>query len=118
MRPYVVGENAYVVLEGDLDMPRRTELLAALPDPRALKHAVINLARVTYIDSFMLGVLVQFRANFAAAGNAPSNLMLVVPRGGILERTFELTGLNKLFSIAYVEPSERIEELEAKVPQV
>lgn len=117
MRPYVLGENAYVVLDGDLDMSRRTELLAALPDPRALKHAVINLTHVAYIDSFMLGALVQFRANFVAAGNEPSNLMLVLLRGGILERTFELTGLNKLFSIAYVEPAERIEDFGAKLPQ-
>lgn len=110
MRPYVLGENAYVVLDGDLDITRKTELLAALPDASALKHAVINLSRVTYIDSFMLGSLVQFRANFIAAGGKPENLMLVLPRGGILERTFELTGLNKLFPIAYVEARERFAE--------
>lgn len=108
MRPYVLGETAYVVLDGDLDVTRRVEVLAALPDARALRHAVINLTRVTYIDSFMLGSLVQFRANFLAASGKPENLMLVLPRGGILERTFELTGLNKLFSIAYVETAERI----------
>lgn len=110
MRPYVLGETAYVVLDGDLDVTRKTEVLAALPDARALKHAVINLTRVSYIDSFMLGSLVQFRANFVAAGGKPENLMLVLPRGGILERTFELTGLTKLFSIAYVETVERISE--------
>jgi len=110
VRPYVLGENAYVVLDGDLDMTRRTELLAALPPPQALKHVVINLTRVTYIDSFMLGALVQFRANFVAGGAKPENLMLLVPRGGVLERTFELTGLNKLFLIAYVEPWAKIEE--------
>lgn len=113
MRPYVLGENAYVVLDGDLDIGRRAELLAALPEASALKHIVINLTRVDYIDSFMLGSLVQFRANFIAAGGKPENVMLVVPRGGILERTFELTGLNKLFCIAYVEPAERVEEVPA-----
>lgn len=111
MRPYVLGENAYVVLDGDLDISRRTELLAALPDPHALKNVVINLTRVNYVDSFVLGSLVQFRANFIAAGGKPESLMLVLPREGILERTFDLTGLNKLFSIAYVEPAERLEEV-------
>lgn len=111
MRPYVLGENAYVVLDGDLDISRRTELLAALPDASALKHVVINLTRVSYIDSFMLGSLVQFRANFIAAGGKPENVMLVLPRKGILERTFELTGLNKLFAIAYAEPANVLEDV-------
>ena len=115
MRPYVLGETAYVVLDGDLDITRRTEVLAALPDARALKHAVINLTRVSYIDSFMLGSLVQFRANFVSSGGKPENLMLVLPRSGILARTFELTGLSKLFSIAYVETVERIAETTADV---
>jgi anti-anti-sigma factor len=106
----VLGENAYVVLDGDVDISRRTELLAALPPLQSLKHVVVNLTRVTYIDSFMLGALVQFRANFIAAGGRPENLMLVVTKGGILERTFELAGLNKLFSIAFVEPSDRLED--------
>jgi anti-anti-sigma factor len=110
VRPYIAGENAYVVLDGDVDMSRRTELVAALPDPQPLKHAVINLTRVSYIDSFMLGALVQWRSNFIAAGGAPEDLILVLPRGGILQRTFELTGLHKLFSIAYVEPAERVAE--------
>lgn len=111
MRPYILGENAYVVLDGDLDFSRRTELLAALPDPSALRNVVINLTRVTYIDSFMLGSLVQFRANFIAGGGKPENVMLVLPRTGILERTFELTGLNKLFSVAYVETAERVDDV-------
>lgn len=111
MRPYILGENAYVVLEGDLDLTRRTELLAALPDPHSLKHVVINLTRVSFIDSFMLGALVQFRANFIAAGGRPENVLLVLPRAGIMERTFELTGLNKLFAVAYVEPADRIEDV-------
>lgn len=110
MRPYVQGENAYVVLDGDLDISRRTELLAALPDAKALKHVVINLTRVSFIDSFMLGSLVQFRANFIAGGGKPDDVMLVLPREGVLARTFELTGLNKLFAIAYAENAARMEE--------
>jgi anti-anti-sigma factor len=113
MRPYVLGENAYVVLDGDLDISRRTELLAALPDPKTIKHIVINLTRVTYIDSFVLGALVQFRSNFLASNGKPDNFMLVVSRAGVLERAFELTGLNKLFTIAYVEPADRIEDVTA-----
>lgn len=117
MRPYVLGENAYVVLDGDLDSSRRSELLAALPPPDTLKHVVINMTRVGYIDSFMLGALVQFRANFVAGGAKPENLILLVPRGGILERTLELTGLNKLFPIAYVEPSAKIEDATPRTPE-
>jgi anti-anti-sigma factor len=108
VRPYVLGENAYVVLDGELDLSRKGELTAALPDPKSLKHVVINLTRVTYIDSFMLGALVQFRTNFVAAGGDPSNLILVLPHDGDLPRTFELTGLDKLFSIAHVDMGQRI----------
>ncbi|HEY1978072.1 MAG TPA: STAS domain-containing protein [Candidatus Baltobacteraceae bacterium] len=115
MRPYVLGENAYVVLDGDLDISRKTEVLAALPEASVLRNVVINLTRVSYIDSFMLGSLVQFRANFIAGGGTPENLMLVLPRGGILERTFELTGLNKLFCIASLEAAPRVEEVPSGV---
>jgi anti-anti-sigma factor len=107
LRPYVLGENAYVVLDGELDLSRRTELLAALPDPKKIKHAVVNLLRATYVDSFMLGVLVQFRNNFIAGGGDPDDLLILLPREGVLRRTFEMTGLHKLFPMAYIEPAER-----------
>jgi anti-anti-sigma factor len=104
LRPYVLGESAYVVLDGELDLSRKSELIAALPDPKTLKHAVINLTHATYLDSFMLGALVQFRTNFISGGGDPNNLMIVLPEQGVLRRTFEITGLHKLFPVAYAQP--------------
>lgn len=105
MRPYVFGDTAYVVLDGELDIFRKAELAAALPDPRRIKSGVINLARARYLDSVALGMLVGFRRAFIDHGGDPDNLVLMLPKDGPVRRTFEISGLTRLFAIAYVEPS-------------
>ena len=95
--------SAYVVLEGDLDIFRKSEVASALPDPARVDSVVINCSRAAYIDSLVLGMLVQFRRQFVAAGGDPRALVLMLPREGPIRRTFELTGLTRLFEIAYSE---------------
>jgi anti-anti-sigma factor len=110
VKPYLFGENAYVVLDGELDIFRRVEIASALPDPADVKTAVINLARATYIDSMVLGMLVGFRRAFVDAGGAVGNLVLMLPKEGPIRRTFEISGLTRLFPTAYVEPTD-VDEL-------
>lgn len=81
VKPYVMGEGACVILDGELDLGRRGEISAALPAPESISGGAINLANASYVDSTVLGALVRFR------------------------RSFEKTGLNRLFAIAYVEPA-------------
>lgn len=102
MKPYVYGNSVYVVLDGDLDIDSREEIAEALPPPEQITGGVINLARATYVDS-TVGMLVQFRRNFIKSGGDPCNLILVLAKDGKVRRTFELTGMNRLFSVAYVE---------------
>ena len=95
--------RAYVTLEGELDLFREGEIAAALPHAESIDNAVINLSRATYIDSLVLGMLVGFRRRFVGAGGDPRNLALILPAVGTVRRTFELTGLTRLFATAYIE---------------
>ena len=110
MRPYIVGENAYVVLDGELDIFTKVEMAGALPDPRSIRSAVINLTRARYLDSVAIGMLVGFRRNFLASGGDSNDLVLMLPKEGPVRRTFDITGLSKLFSVAYVEPTPLVPE--------
>ncbi len=110
MKPYVFGDNAYAVLDGELDVARKGEISGALPDPALVKSAVISLARATYIDSFVIGVLVRFRREFMRHGGDPRNIFLVLPNSGPIRRAFDSVGLNRLFSVAYAEPTLLVHE--------
>lgn len=103
VKPYASGESAYVVLDGELDLSRRDEIVAALPAPEAISSGVINLASATYVDSTVLGALVKFRRAFINRGGNPESLIIVLAKGGPIRSAFERTGLHRLFSIAYVE---------------
>lgn len=105
-------ENAaYIVLEGDLDLSRKDDIVSALPDPASVSSIVINLSRATYIDSLVMGALVQFRREFIRSGGNPADLAIMLRSDSAVRRAFELTGLTRLFAIAYVElPAGRPEE--------
>ncbi|HEX3670927.1 MAG TPA: STAS domain-containing protein [Candidatus Cybelea sp.] len=116
MKPYVFGNNAYAVLDGELDVGRKAEICAAMPDPAAVKSAVISLARATYIDSFAMGILVGFRREFMKHGGDPQNVFLILPKDGPIRRAFDSVGLNRLFSVAYAEPTLLVHEHIASSP--
>jgi anti-anti-sigma factor len=103
VKPYASGESAYVVLDGELDLSRREEIVAALPSPESISGGVINLTNATYVDSTVLGALVKFRRRFINNGGDAENLILVLAKAGPIRRAFEKTGLDRLFSVAYVE---------------
>ena len=105
VKPYASGESAYVILDGELDLSKRDEIAAALPAPGSISGGVINLANATYVDSTVLGALVRYRRAFINHGGDPDNLIVVLAKNGPIRRTFEKTGLNRLFAIAYVEPA-------------
>jgi len=103
VKPYASGESAYVVLDGELDLSRRDDIVAALPSPESISGGVFNLADATYVDSTVLGALVKFRRTFLNNGGDSENLIIVLAKDGPVRRAFEKTGLNRLFAIAYVE---------------
>lgn len=103
MKPYVFGNSAYIVLEGDLDLGRKDDVAAAFPAAESLNGVVINLARATYVDSSVMGKLVQFRRRFIECGGDSHNLVLLLPKEGEVRRAFELAGMTALFSIAFVQ---------------
>jgi len=105
VKPYAAGESAYVVLDGELDLSRRDEIAEALPAPESIGGGVINMAYATYVDSTVLGALVRFRRAFINHGGDPGNLIIVLAKNGPIRRSFEKTGLDRLFAIAYVEPA-------------
>jgi anti-anti-sigma factor len=105
VKPYAAGESAYVVLDGELDLSRRDEIDEALPAPESISGGVINLAYATYVDSTVLGALVRFRRAFINHGGNPEDLIIVLAKNGPVRRSFEATGLNRLFAIAFVEPA-------------
>jgi anti-anti-sigma factor len=92
-------------LTGELDLFRIDEIRAKLPDPRAAELVTIDCSEVSYIDSSALGLLLEFRKSFVAAGGHPEDLHLILPEGGTIARTFEITGLDALFTVAYVDRS-------------
>lgn len=110
MQPHSTRDKAYVALVGDLDLSRREEIAAALPDPQLVESVVINLVRATSVDSVIIGLLVQFRRAFVKFGGRPQELVITLPKHGAVPRTFELAGLTRLFAIAYAEPSPPLEE--------
>jgi anti-anti-sigma factor len=98
---------AYVTLDGDLNYTRSKEVAVLLPDAGEVEHVVINCARAEFMDSFVMGMLVQLRRDFVAAGRDPQNLVIVLPASGTIRRAFEITGLTRIFSIAYAESEPR-----------
>ncbi len=60
-----------------------------------VKHVIINLSKVEYLDSTGLGVLI---GGLKRLRESEGNLVLVGPGMRIL-RIFEITGLDKIFDI-------------------
>ena len=86
------GDVHFVTLEGELDLLTGGGLadwLAAM----AGSTVVIDLQRVTFIDSAGIGALVRARNQLSAAGN---DLVLTRPPSNI-RRLFEVTGLSDWF---------------------
>lgn len=94
-----LGAATYVVSTGgDIDLYTSPDLeheLARLIDQGA-REIVVELARTSFVDSTALGILV--RAARELRKRDDGRLALVVTDDA-LRRTFEITGLDRVFSI-------------------
>jgi anti-anti-sigma factor len=102
---------AQVSLTGGLDIYRRDEIAALLPDPATVDRVVIDCSAATSIDSTILTLLMRYRRSFAAAGGDPVNIIVVVEPS--LRRTFEIAGLSRVLTIVSA-PGAKVEEKEPK----
>lgn len=84
-------------IEGEVDVYTSPQLKQDLMSfaERGIKHVIINLSKVEYLDSTGLGVLIGGLKRLREAGG---NLVLVGPDMRI-QRIFEITGLNNIFDI-------------------
>ncbi len=84
-------------IEGEVDVytaPQLKQDIVQIAE-RGVKHLIINLSKVEYLDSTGLGVLI---GGLKRLREGEGNLVLVGPGMRIL-RIFEITGLDKIFDI-------------------
>lgn len=84
-------------LEGEVDVYTAPVLRQAIMDrvEGGVKHLLIDLTRVEYLDSTGLGILIGGVKRLKEQGGS---LRLVGPSARI-QRIFEITGLNKIFDV-------------------
>lgn len=88
---------AVIVLSGEVDIytaPRFKERMLELLDA-GVDHLVVDLSRVSFIDSTALGVLIGGVRRVNSTGG--SMALVVVSRP--VERVLSITGLDRVFSI-------------------
>jgi anti-sigma B factor antagonist len=93
-----LGGDAFVVtLAGELDLHTAPELEQALEGVVGLggTAVAVDLAEVTFIDSTTLEVLLRYHERFRGLGGG---LVIVTDDRRVL-RTFEITGLDRVFTI-------------------
>ena len=88
-------------IEGEVDVYTSPQLKQEIVNvsKSGVKHLAINLAKVEYLDSTGLGVLIGGLKRFREVGG---NLILIGPNMRIV-RIFEITGLDKIFDIYQTE---------------
>jgi anti-sigma B factor antagonist len=91
------GNTFVVAAAGEADMYTAPTLEQALEGVVGLggTSVVLDLAEVTFIDSTVLSVLLTFQGRFRNLGG---DLVIVSEDRRVL-RTFEITGLDRLFTI-------------------
>jgi anti-sigma B factor antagonist len=91
------GNSFVVTATGEVDMYTAPRLEQALDGVVGLggTSVVLDLSEVTFVDSTLLSVLLRYRDHLAELGG---QLVIVSDDRRIL-RTFEITGLNRLFRI-------------------
>lgn len=90
-----------LAVEGEVDVytsPQLKQEIVARADG-GVRHLIINLSKVEYLDSTALGVLI---GGLKRLREVEGNLTLVGPGMRIL-RIFEITGLDKIFDICETE---------------
>jgi len=95
-RRELADDTSLLSVEGDLDLASAPSLKWALADLQAAgsRHVVVDLAKVNFIDSTALGVLVG-----AQRGLDPGVKLAIACAEENVLRIFELTGLDGMFEI-------------------
>ena len=96
-----------IALEGEVDVytaPQLKQQMLNLLDG-GVKEMVVDLTSVEYLDSTALGVLI---GGLKRMRERDGNLALICPNQRI-KRVFEITGLDKIFSIFNSEAEARTE---------
>jgi anti-anti-sigma factor len=90
-------EHALVVLTGELDMASAPQLSARLAElaEEKVKHVVIDLSGLGFIDSSGLSLLLSEHKRVDALGGE----LIILSPGRQARRVFELTGLDLVFNI-------------------
>jgi anti-sigma B factor antagonist len=93
-----LGNHGYVVsISGEVDLHTAPDMERELVEVLQLggNSVVVDLAEVGFIDSTVLGLLLRYQPRFRDRGG---DLVLVSDDRRIL-RTFEITGLDRIFRI-------------------
>ena len=85
-----------VVASGELDAFAAPDLESAFAEVRGETFVVTDLARVAFMDSTVLGLLVRATRELAANG---AQVRVVLP-AGVGRRIFEITALDRVLPIA------------------
>jgi anti-anti-sigma factor len=85
-----LGDTDVVLPDGELDLATAPRLAAALAETRA-PRVVLDLRRLTFVDSSGIGVIVKFQRYFAAEG----------VRFGVVKGADQV---QRAFAICHVEP--------------
>jgi anti-sigma B factor antagonist len=95
-RRELADDTSLLSVEGDLDLASAPSLKWALADLQAAgsRHVVVDLAKVSFIDSTALGVLVGAQRQL----DPGVKLAIACAEENVL-RIFELTGLDGMFEI-------------------
>src|SRR5687767_7707640 len=91
------GDRAVVTLAGELDVntaPQVAEALDGLTDGDAVTSVVIDVSRLTFVDSTGLRVILAGRESLQATGAT----LALDGASGVVERVLEMTGLHKLLT--------------------
>jgi anti-sigma B factor antagonist len=85
-----------VVIEGEVDAFAAPELERALEDSGRLGDVLVDLGRVTFMDSTALGLVVRAVRVYGETGR---QARVVLPRG-VARRIFEITSLDRVLPVA------------------
>ena len=100
VRTAELGGDAFIVtVAGEADLHSAPELDRALQGVLGLggTAVAVDLSAVSFFDSTALGILLRFRPRFASRGGE----MVIVTQDRRVLRTFEITGLDRMFSIEH-----------------
>jgi anti-sigma B factor antagonist len=91
------GDSFIVTLTGEVDLHTATSLEEALEGVVALGGTAValDLAEVSFVDSTVLEVLLRYRERLQNLGGE----LVVVTQDRRVLRTFEVTGLDRVFAI-------------------